>query len=69
VSAQWSYWLEYNIPFLAITLALAVWAARLWARQFRRTDAAIATQRENSETLRRMVTLLEEIRDQLKGKS
>jgi hypothetical protein len=68
VSDQWVYWLEYNLPPIAIALALMIWARRLWRRQFERADAMLAIARENNEGLRRTAALLEEIRDILKGK-
>jgi hypothetical protein len=69
VSAEWSYWPEYNLPTFAITAAILIWVRRLWNRQLDRVDGSLAVQRENNELLRRAVALLEDIRENSKGKS
>jgi hypothetical protein len=69
VSAEWGYGLEYNLPTFAITAAIFIRVRRLWKRQLDRVDGSLAVQRENNEPPRRAVAVLEDIRENSKGKS
>jgi hypothetical protein len=68
VSDAWTYWLEYNLPPIAICLAFVIWGRRQWKRQAERVEANLALLRENNELQRQTVALLEGIREALKGK-